>query len=163
MVYILEALAYLKEEGISFHYTIIGEGKELERLKFAAYQLGILNQVTFTGKIPHKTIKKKLNQAEVYLQYSIQEGFCNAVLEAQAMGLLSIVSDAEGLSENIVDMETGWVVPRFDSRGLANKIVDVINLSELEKSRISLQAQKRISEHFTLEQQQIKFVNFYSY
>jgi len=162
LVYTLEALALLKKQGIPFHYTIIGEGVELERLKFAAYQLGLQKQVTFTGKIPHKTVKEKLNQADVYLQYSIQEGFCNAVLEAQAMGLLCIVSDAEGLPENIKDKETGWIVPRCDSRELANKITEVINLSASEKKQISLQAQKRVNEHFTIEQQQLKFVNFYT-
>ncbi|MBK7870836.1 MAG: glycosyltransferase family 4 protein [Saprospiraceae bacterium] len=51
-------------------------------------------------------------KADIYLQYSIQEGFCNAVLEAQAMGLLCIVSDAEGLPENILHGQTGWVVPK---------------------------------------------------
>src|SRR5690606_17899787 len=55
--YTLEAFALLKKEGIMFHYTIIGEGEEYERLKFAAYQLDLLDCVTFTGKIEHKKVK----------------------------------------------------------------------------------------------------------
>lgn len=161
LVYTLEALALLKKEGITFHYTIIGEGAELERLKFAAYQLNILDQITFTGKIPHESIKSKLKSADLYLQYSIQEGFCNAVLEAQAIGLLCIVSDAEGLPENIVDSETGWVVPRYNVQALANKIIDVINLKTSEKQRISQNSKKRVEKYFTLEQQQQQFIAFY--
>ena len=162
LVYTLEALALLKKEGISFHYTIIGDGVELERLKFAAYQLGISNQVTFMGKIEHELIKKKLMEADLYLQYSIQEGFCNAVLEAQAMGLLCVVSDAEGLPENINNKETGWVVPKCNAKELANKIKEVIHLPEAEKNSIINKAKERVSIHFTIKQQQEQFVEFYN-
>ena len=158
----LEALALLKKEGIYFHYTIIGTGEEYERLKFAAYQLGVENQVTFTGKITHDKVKEELSAADIYLQYSIQEGFCNAVLEAQSMGLLSIVSDAEGLSENVIDNETGWVVQRSDTGKLAKKLMEVMHLNILEKERISMNAQKRVSEHFSIEKQNSEFFHFYS-
>ena len=161
MVYTLEALALLKKANIPFHYTIIGEGIAYERLKFAVYQLGLYDQVTFTGKIEHELVKKKLLEAAIYLQYSNQEGFCNAVLEAQAMGLLCIVSDAEGLSENIVDKETGWVVSRYNAKALAFKIIEVINLNTSDKQHISQNAQKRIKEEFNIEKQQQEFVSFY--
>tara|TARA_R110001583_G_scaffold101332_1_gene247782 strand:- start:744 stop:1916 length:1173 start_codon:yes stop_codon:yes gene_type:complete len=161
LVYTLEALALLKKAGIPFHYTIVGDGKEYERLKFAAHQLGIYNQVTFMGKIDQELVKKKLQESDLYLQYSIQEGFCNAVLEAQAMGLLCIVSDAEGLPENIVDRESGWEVPKCNPKEFANKIIEVLNLPESKKRVISNNAKKRVSNHFTLQQQQQQFVEFY--
>lgn len=161
LVYTFEALALLKKQEIPFHYTIIGEGAELERLKFAAHQLKIVDQVTFTGRLEHDIIKSKLKGADVYLQYSIQEGFCNSVLEAQALGLLCIVSTAEGLSENIVNNETGWVIPKCNSKALANKIKEVLNLPKSEKLVIANNAKDRVSKHFTLEQQQQQFVEFY--
>ena len=43
-----------------------------------------------------------LNDSDLYIQYSFSEGFCNAVLEAQSKGVLSIVSNAGALSENII-------------------------------------------------------------
>ena len=159
--YTLEAFALLKKEGIKFHYTIIGEGEEYERLKFAAYQLDLLDYVTFTGKIEHKKIKDELNNANIYIQYSIQEGFCNAVLEAQAMGKLCIVSNAEGLSENVLDNETGWVVPKCNAKALAEKIQEVLALSADEKMRITQLAQKRIKDEFNIEKQQKEFIDFY--
>ena len=61
---------------------------------------------------PHDDIVKFYKKADIYIQYSIEEGFCNAVLEAQSMGVLTIVSDASGLIENVVDGKTGWVVPK---------------------------------------------------
>lgn len=159
--YTLEALALLKKEGIPFHYTIIGEGIEYERLKFAAYQLEIDDQVTFMGKIGHGQIKNELQKADMYLQYSIQEGFCNAVLEAQALGLLCIVSNAEGLSENVLDNETGWIVPKCNSKEFASKLIEVIHLPIAIKESISNQASKRVNEKFNNVLQVAQFLKFY--
>ncbi|MBR9845522.1 MAG: colanic acid biosynthesis glycosyltransferase WcaL, partial [Algicola sp.] len=86
--YTLEALKILEQMGCDFHFTIIGEGGEYERLMFAAHQLQIMHKVSFKGKLPHESVKEHLEASDIYLQYSVQEGFCNAVLEAQAMGLM---------------------------------------------------------------------------
>jgi colanic acid/amylovoran biosynthesis glycosyltransferase len=42
----------------------------------------------------------------------VSEGFCVSAIEAQAMGLPVVCSDADGLGENVVDGETGFVVTR---------------------------------------------------
>ena len=160
--YTLEALAELKKAGVKFRYIIVGEGGEQERLMFAAHQLNISDTITFTGKMPQEAVKSHLEKADIYIQYSIQEGFCNAVLEAQAMGLLCIVSNAEGLSENVLDGQTGWVVPKRNPDYLANKILEVINLSSLEKNRIKQKAIERVQNSFNLEKQNDEFVAFYS-
>ncbi|MFD2823335.1 glycosyltransferase family 4 protein [Lacinutrix iliipiscaria] len=159
--YSLEALKCLKLAGVKFQYTIIGEGAQLERLVFAAHQLEIEENVTFTGALSHDDVKSQLEQADIYLQYSIQEGFCNAVIEAQAMGLLTVVSDAEGLSENVLNNETGWVVPKRSPELLAHKIIEVINLSPEEKNKIRVRAIARVKEEFNLKKQKQAFVDFY--
>ncbi|WP_347372866.1 glycosyltransferase family 4 protein [Aequorivita sp. Q41] len=157
----LQALAILKEEGLDFTYKIVGEGKDYERIAFAAYELNLKENVIFLGKLPHIEVKKELESASIYLQYSIQEGFCNAVLEAQAMGKLCIVSNAEGLSENVLDRETGWVVPKYAPEILAKKINEVLSLSPKEKRVISEKAKKRVKNEFNIEKQQEAFMKFY--
>jgi len=159
--YTLDALAYLKKTEIKFHYTIIGDGSEYERLVFAAYQSGIKDHVTFAGKMPQVDVKKHLEHSDMYLQYSIQEGFCNSVIEAQAMGLLCIVSDAEGLSENVLDGKTGWVIPKRQPKLLAEKITDVIEMSNAEKQLIRKQAISRVQKDFNLGKQNGLFLKFY--
>ena len=161
LVYTLEALSILKKEGINFQYTIVGDGPERERLVFAAYQLGLEKNVTFAGKLPPEEVKGHLAKATIYVQYSIQEGFCNAVLEAQAMGLLCVVSDAEGLSENILDGQTGWVVPKRSPQLLANKLKKVIALDALQKDEITTKAVNRVKAEFNIEKQTQEFVDFY--
>jgi colanic acid/amylovoran biosynthesis glycosyltransferase len=163
LVYTLEALSLLKKHALNFHYTIIGEGEELERLEFAVHQLNLKNQVTFAGELSQVEVKQRLELSDVYLQYSIQEGFCNAVLEAQAMGLMTIVSNAEGLSENVQNGETGWVVPKRQPQLLAEKIIEIISLTDDLKQSIRTNAIARVRKEFNLEKQQRAFVNFYQY
>lgn len=160
--YTLEALALLEKGNIEFTYTIIGAGEEKERLMLAAHQLGLTDKVIFKGKLSQNEIKEQLSNSDLYLQYSIQEGFCNAVLEAQAMGLLCIVSNAEGLSENVLDQQTGWVVRKRQPELLAQKIIEVIELPVSEKKKIREYAVNRVRLEFTLTQQQRKFHEFYT-
>jgi colanic acid/amylovoran biosynthesis glycosyltransferase len=160
--YSLEAMAVLKRLGISFEYTIIGTGDELERLLFAAHQLGLNEEVSFVGKQTPKAVKNYMIASDVYVQYSIQEGFCNAVLEAQAMGLLCVVSDAEGLAENVMDGITGFVIPKRKPILLANTIEKLLYLSEDKKVKLKEAAIERIHANFNLAKQKKEFLAFYS-
>ena len=146
---------------VDFRYTIIGEGAEKESLQFAAYQLGIADKVVFAGKQPHNKIAEYLNEADIYLQPSVQEGFCNAVLEAQATGLICIVSDAEGLPENVEDGKSGFVVPKRNPEALAEKIKYVLSLSNDERQAISDYAVERVRSKFDVKDQIKKFIEFY--
>lgn len=160
--YTLEAMAALKELGVDFIYTIIGAGEEIERLKFATHQLGISKQIHFVGQLKPAEVRDFMSKTDMYVQYSIQEGFCNAVLEAQAMGLLCLVSDAEGLAENVIDGQTGWVILKRSPKVLAQKIITVLNLSEIEKQTIRDRARLRVEQQFNIEKQQKEFVQFYT-
>ncbi|WP_339887761.1 glycosyltransferase family 4 protein [uncultured Flavobacterium sp.] len=159
--YTLEALSILHKKGINFTYTIIGDGNEKERLQFLVHQLGLNDVVYFLGKLEHEQVKKELAKATYYLQYSLQEGFCNAVLEAQAMGKICIVSDADGLKENVIDNKTGIVVPKRNPEALAAEIIEAINLQEFEKERLTNNAIERINSIFTIDNQVKQFIDFY--
>src|SRR5690554_1079396 len=113
------------------------------------------------GRVPHEQVQKELEAADVYLQYSLQEGFCNAVLEAQAMGKLCIVSDGGGLSENVLHEQTGWVVPKYSPELLAEQIKKVLLMADHEKSKITQNAVNRVREEFNVQKQQREFLEFY--
>ena len=160
--YVLEALEFLKIYGIKFQYNIIGEGSEYENLIFMRNQLALNDDVVFLGMLSPTQIKQNLENTDIYIQYSLEEGFCNAVLEAQAMGCLCVVSDAGGLSENVLDRVTGFVVGKRNSKLLAEKIIDVIYMSDEVKSKVREMAVTRVKDEFNLRQQQISFLQFYT-
>lgn len=161
--YALEALFILKNKRMNFTYTLVGEGEEREKLVFLVHQMGLDDCVDFKGKIPHSEVIRTLATGQIYLQPSIQEGFCNAVLEAQASGLLCIVSDAGGLRENVLHGQTGWVVPKRNPEALAECIQEVINLPVDSKQRVRRAAYDRIKRDFDLSVQAEKFARFFQY
>jgi colanic acid/amylovoran biosynthesis glycosyltransferase len=159
--YTLQALSYLKQKGIVFTYKIAGDGREFERLKFAVHQLDLADEVEFLGKVTHEEVIRLMHKSDIYIQYSIQEGFCNSVLEAQAAGMLCVVSDAEGLSENVLHEQTGWVVPKRNPKALAQKLQEILNMPDDKKELIRQQACERVFHEFRLEKQVKSFVEFY--
>ena len=160
--YTLQALALFKNKfSNNFHYTIVGEGEEIERLTFTVNDLGLNKMVTFKGRVKHSEIKKIYMKSDIYLQYSIEEGFCNSVLEAQAMGLLVIVSNAEGLAENIITEKTGWVVKKCEPRLLSNKIGHILLNKKYNLNLIRECAMKRIKKNFDVKNQIKQFKTFY--
>lgn len=160
--YALEACHLLKAKGIQFHYTIIGDGVEKEKLVYLTDQMGLNGQVTWAGKLSQPQVIKLLHQSHVYLQPSIQEGFCNSVLEAQVAELLCIVSDAEGLPENVLEGQTGWVVPRRDAGKIAARIQEILAMTPEQQGEIRLRAIQRVQEQFTLERQIAAWRQFFT-
>ena len=158
--YILEALTYL--EPIKFMYTIIGEGVEYERLKLAIDQLNLNDSVKIIDHVPHDKINLFYEEADIYIQYSLEEGFCNAVLEAQAMGTLTIVSDALGLQENVKDQKTGWVVPKRDPFLLNKKIKEILLMEKKHLSEIRKNSIYRVGKNFNLKTQEQRFHRFFN-
>jgi len=158
----LRAMEILKDNGIDFKYSIVGEGSEQDHLHSMIHKLNLSEHVTLEGRKEHKDVLKFLDQASLYIQYSDSEGFCNAVLEAQAMGLLCVVSDGGALPENIVDKRTGWIVPKRNPEALAKAIQEILNLREDLKAQIRAKAQQRVASKFNLDKQRKEFVEFYS-
>ena len=159
--YTLEALSMLKIKGYNFNYDIIGEGPELERLKFARNQLELNKNVNFIGFLEQEKIKDFYQTSDIYLQYSIQEGFCNSLLEAQSMGMICIGSDAEGLNENILNFETGYIVEKRNPLKLYKKIKYILNQKDEVLSKIRKNAKQHVASNFDLKKQSDHFKSFF--
>ena len=106
----------------------MGEGNYKEAIIYAIHQLKLADNVKLKGQLSHNKVKQEMEWSDIYIQPSIEEGFCNAVLEAQAMGLLCIVSDAEGLSENVIDGITGWVIPKRSPNHISSSIKNILSI-----------------------------------
>jgi len=159
--YALQAVRLLQDWGVHYEYRIIGEGKYLESVAFARHQLGLTKNVQFLKAQPRKRIRTEMEWADVFLHTAVSEGFSNAVLEAQAMQLPVVTSDADGLSENVANGETGFVVPRRHPHALAEKLQFLANHPRL-RQQLGQRGRQRILTHFQLEDQIEAFSKFYS-
>ena len=156
----LNAMKMLRDRGVTFEYRIIGEGEHRTALEFACHQLGIKESVQLLGPLPHNQVTQHLEWADIFLHPSVSEGFCNAVLEAQAMSLPVVCSDAGGLPENVVDGETGFVVPRRNAEAISEKILVLARDVDLQK-RMGAAGRERVERLFQLENQINSWISFY--
>lgn len=158
--YGVRAVALLKERNIPIEYRIIGDGEYLQAIQFTIFELGLENEIKLLGKQNAETIKTELENADVFLHPAISEGFCNAVLEAQAMGLPVVCSDADGLSENVVNNITGYVVPKWDVTAMADKL-EWCWLNREASLQMGKNGIERVNKYFKLEDQIRAFEQFY--
>ena len=159
--YSLKALHILKKEGFKFKYTIVGDGEYRDSILYSINQFNLQDDVVLKGALSHKDTLKEMTLSDIYLQPSIQEGFCNAALEAQAMGLLCVVSDAEGLSENVLNNKTGWVVKKRNSELIANQIRLIINTKFSKLEQIRQAGILRVKSDFNFLSQEQEWNCFY--
>jgi len=161
--YLIETAHHLSNEGVDFEWLVVGSGskQEEERYLYHIYEKRLRDKVKLLGKKGHQETLELLNDTDLYVQTSLNEGFCNAVLEAQALGKLCIAFNVGGLSENIVENKSGWLVQNLQTKKLAEKIIEVINLPTIKKAQITDFTEHRVAEQFSIKQQQQEFVEFY--
>ena len=74
---LLDALKLLKDLGINFECHIVGEGDYKESILYARYQLKLIECVKLNGHLSQDKIRDEMDWADIYIQPSIEEGFCN--------------------------------------------------------------------------------------
>lgn len=159
--YAIQAMAILKEKNIPLHYYIAGEGNQRQALQFTIAELGLTKHITLLGSKNKDSVKHLLEQADVFIQPSISEGFCNAVLEAQAMEIPVIATDADGLAENIENGQTGFIVPKWNAEAIAERLVWCYN-NRATLITMGGKGAERVRTHFDIHKQTAAFIEFYN-
>jgi colanic acid/amylovoran biosynthesis glycosyltransferase len=158
--YAMQAVKWLVDQGIPCEYHIIGSGYDLYNVEFTRIDLGLKNVVTLLGPQSRLEVKEQMEWADVFFHAAVLEGFCNAVMEAQAMTLPVICSDAEGLSENVANDQTGFVIPRRDWHTMAEKLALLAADPKL-RGRMGDAGRQRVIQKFNLDAQISSFSKFY--
>jgi glycosyltransferase involved in cell wall biosynthesis len=89
---------------------------------------------------------------DVLIHASVQaEPFGRVLIEAMAAGKPVIATRGGGVTEIVVDGETGMLVPPADATALAEAMVSVIELSAEGRRQIGSNGRARVEEHFSLQ------------
>jgi len=120
---ILGALARLKDKGIDFEMTFVGDGSLLDTLKRRAGDVGLNGSVSFTGIVHNDDLPEILSQHDVYLSASLWDGTSLCLLEAMATGLFPIVSDIKANSALLKNNSDGLLHKVGDADDLARCIM----------------------------------------
>ena len=159
--YALDACVLLKEKNVDFQYTIIGIDNE-EELIFQRNQLNLISEVIFQKSLPFPKVIEQIQEADILLLPSLEEGIANVVLEAMALGTLVISTDCGGMKEVVNDGKNGFIVPVRNSKALAEALLKASKLSLLEYNEMTKKARVVIEQQHSNEKMICDFNSFYN-
>lgn len=140
--YLIRSIPFLK---VKAKLLIAGDGILKDELMSLAEVLCVKEGVIFLGQI--EDIASFYEILDILVVPSLYESFGLSAVEAQAMGVLVIASDVEGLNEVVINNETGLLFEPKNYEGLAQKIEqimskDSIALKDDLKTRALMAAEK---------------------
>lgn len=111
------------------NFTIIGDGPEIGKCKKIASDLG-LNDINWTGTIPHRQALEILKNSHCLVHTSIREATSASILEALSFGIPVICHDAFGMGL-AVNKTCGIKIEFKDTNtsvnGFSEAMLDLIN------------------------------------
>ena len=155
---LLKAISMLKMEGIKFNTTLVGDGPLLNQTKKLADDLGISDEVHFLGA--RMDVEKLLKKQDVFLLISKWEGFPISILEAMRAGLPIIASDVGGVTEAVIQDETGFVIPRGDLKALVARMRQ-FHMKRQMCQQLGVNGRNHFYQFFTIDKMVEKIVEIY--
>ncbi len=158
-IYQLQLLNTLMERGMKVNLTFVGDGPDLNALKFVAFKMGLEKHINWLGKLPLSRVLVELQKADIYVSTSIAEGLPNSVAEAAACGLPIIAFECEGLKELLPLEQHQYIVPFADISALASaceRLLDPENRVYLSKT-----LSNHIQSHFNAEDHASRMIERY--
>lgn len=157
----LDACKILKDKNISFSYQIIANGTVPEELIYHQKTLDLSNEVSFKKGLLQQELFNYMQQSDVLLLPSLEEGIANVVLEAMAIGLPVISTDCGGMKEVVIPGKTGWIVPVLEATIMVNAIEKYSNTTIEGRRQIAQNAKELVKEKFHATKGVHSFIEFY--
>lgn len=158
--YLLTALSRLKQTGVAFRAQIIGDGPLYSALRYTIADLDLESEVELPGSVPSSEVLPRLRAADLFVLSSHAEGISNAALEAMAVGLPVVTTNAGGMSEAVRDGVDGYVVPVRDINAMADRLQRLLADSAL-RERMGRSSRSRVEAGFLLSRQAEVFEEMY--
>jgi glycosyltransferase involved in cell wall biosynthesis len=124
---LLAAVSLLRERGRMVQLTLVGEGSLRSGLEIEARELGLGGRVTFTGHLAGDELARAYRDHDLFVLASTFDNFPNAVLEAMASRLPVVATRVGGIPEQVIEGETGLLVPSRDPGRLARAIESLLD------------------------------------
>lgn len=135
--YLVEAAALVLKERPHARFFLVGEGPLLPDLQAQAQALGLGDRFVFHGFA--RDVAAVVSAFDLTVFPSLWEGTPLTVFEALAMGKPILATDADGLLDVLTDDLDAMIVPKRNSRALADGIVRLVDDPAL-RSRLGAEA-----------------------
>lgn len=159
---LIDAVARCVEDGFDLKLVIVGGGKHKSELAARAAARGLRDRACFAGELPAgEAIRKRLDEADLFVLASRTEGIPRAMIEAMGRGLPCIGTAVGGIPELL---QTEDMVSPNDASALAQQISQVLTDSNrmIRMSKRNLAKAQEFREE-NLRERRIKFYNYIKY
>jgi glycosyltransferase involved in cell wall biosynthesis len=146
--YLVQAMPKVLNEFPQTKMLIVGEGPLRKDLEALAQKLRIEKHIIFADF--RKDVNDILSAINILIVPSLLEGFPMIVLEGMAMAKPIIATRIDGIKEQIVDGESGILIPPRDPDALAEAIVRLSIDKELART-LGSEGRRRVENEFTVE------------
>lgn len=159
---LLKAMAIIAKQIPDVHLTLVGHGQMEPFLKDLAIRLGIETHLRFTGYVPYERVPELLAGMDIFVMPSVEhsETFGVAAIEAQAMEVPVVASNVGGVSEAVMDGETGILVEPRNIQQLAAAIIKLIREPEL-RQRMGEEGRRFVLQNYNIEENVRLFERLY--
>ena len=136
--YLLRAVRYIVNDMgyTDIHFGLVGSGPEIGQLKAYAKELGVLDYVTFTGRVPDKEMLEMLNTADVCINPDVanemnDKSTMNKIMEYMALGKPIVQFDLK--EGRFSAQRASLYANKNDEVDLAKKIIYLLNNPRLRE------------------------------
>ena len=146
---IIEAIQRINDK--SYNLSIVGPApneKYFKELKDLIDKSGLQNQVSLIGPVDRESVKDYYSSSNLMILPSISEGLARVIFESQVAMCPVLVTDAPGMSDIVIDGQTGYVFESNNLDSLSLKI-EYINNNYDEASLVAKNAKGFILSNYS--------------
>jgi glycosyltransferase involved in cell wall biosynthesis len=124
--YVQVAHLVLQEQDV--YFILVGDGILREKVEKQMIELGLGERLKLLGW--RRDIPEILAATDIFVLTSLWEGLPRVLPQAMIMGIPIVATKVDGTPEAVTDGLNGFLVDPHDVRGMAEKIVYLLNHSE---------------------------------
>ena len=125
---VIIALHALNNKGITWEYTIIGDGPEKQNLEKLVEKLNLGSQVSFLGRLSREEVFNHMEKHTFFAMPSYNETFGLAFLEAMANGCIVIGAKGWGIDGLVNDGVNGSLCDPYNQEDINYKIYSALTM-----------------------------------
>jgi len=133
---------------------------DFTRLRALAEEAGVLDRVTFLGRIPHNAMPKLMRSADVVVSLPHTAPTGMVALEAMACGVPVIASAVGAHLDSVVDGVTGFLIQPHRPADLARRVREVLG-DPTRRTALGYAAADRARSRYSLQRISQELVRVY--
>ncbi len=148
-VLLIQACARLRNNGIPFHLTIVGEGPDRVRVEAEIAKLCLQPYVSLTGSLTQDGVRAVLACSDIFVLPSLAEGIPVVLMEAMASYVPCISTPVNGIPELIEHGHTGLLALPGDVDSLVTQLTLLCTRADVRQS-MALAGYAKVTSQFDL-------------